>query len=82
VAVGRPFGQVGGQTLLTLAGLAVGAGLANLQVRLGRVNALLLAGLATIVLSQTAYLLLVWTGWKSETLLWRLWLVTMVPSVT
>lgn len=81
-AVRCQLGQVGGQVALTLVGLAVGAGLANLQVRLGRVNKLLLAGLAVIVLSQVAYLLLVWTGWKSQTLLWRLWLVTLVPSVS
>ncbi len=78
----RALGHVGGQVLLSLLGLAVGAGLANLQVRLGRLNTLLLAGLVTILLSQTAYLLLVWTGWKGETLFWRLWFVTMVPSVS
>ena len=80
-AARRQLGQVGGQVLLTLLGLAVGAGLANLQVRLGRMKKLMLAGLATIVLSQSAYLLLVWTGWKSQTLLWRLWWVTLVPAV-
>ena len=78
----RGLGHVGGKVLLTLVGLSVGAGLANLQVRLGRLKKLLIAGLATIVLSQTAYLLLVWTGWTDHALLWRVWFVAMVPAVS
>jgi hypothetical protein len=71
------------QTLLTFVGISVGFGLLGLYLRpppprraLGPV------GLAFIGLSQVAFLLLVWTDWKQEALLWRFWWATAVPSLT
>ena len=78
----RPMGRVRAQWLLTFAGLAVGAVLALAQASsTGRLAKLLLVGLSAVAISQASYLLLVWTGWNRTSLLWRIWWVSMVPSV-
>jgi hypothetical protein len=40
------------------------------------------AGMAAILISQICFLLLVWTNWKAVTLLWRLWWIGLVGTVT
>ncbi len=78
----RSFGEVRGSVLLACVGLAVGALLADIHigvVRRFRVAAI--AGIFAIVFSQGCYLLLIWSGWTTESLLWRLWWISMVASV-
>jgi len=76
------FGAVRAQVLLTFVGLAVGALLGWAQLRAaGRGSRLLWVGLAGILISQGSFLLLVWTGWRTRSPLWRIWWVSMVPSV-
>ncbi len=61
--------------LLCLLGLAVAAPLLAYQFGVPRrFPWLILAGVLAIVISQACYQLLVWTGWQSQSLLWRLWL--------
>lgn len=71
------------QLILTAICFAVGAWLAGIQ--LGAAESfprLTKAGLIAIVVSQIGFLLLVWTDWKAQTWLWRLWWIAMVGSVT
>ena len=78
----RPMGRVRAQVLLTFVGLAVGLLVALVQVRsANRWARLLVAGLAAVIVSQASYLLLVWTGWNRTSALWRIWWLSMVPSV-
>ncbi|MDD4889290.1 MAG: YiiX/YebB-like N1pC/P60 family cysteine hydrolase [Phycisphaerae bacterium] len=83
----RSLGEVRAQILLTLVGLIVGLLLAGVQLNTRRrykgtqFSKLLTAGVAAIVLSQACYFVLVWTQWKTWTIVWRLWWITMVPSV-
>lgn len=67
---------------LTCIGLSVGALLRAVQFGAlpGRSKTAIL-GAVVIALSQICFFLLVWTGWKEHSLLWRLWWITMVPSV-
>ena len=70
------------KVLLTAVGVLIGALLANVQISSSRRLAkTLVLGIAAILVSQTSFILLVWTGWKTQSLLWRLWWVSMVPSV-
>jgi len=70
------------KVLLTAVGVLIGALLANVQISSSRRLAkTLILGIAAILVSQTSFILLVWTGWKTQSLLWRLWWVSMVPSV-
>ncbi len=76
------LGAVRVQVLLTFVGLAVGSALAHFYLGVRRERPrLLLLGLAAVVFSQACYLLLVWTGWKTQSALWRLWWVSMVVTV-
>ena len=76
------FGVVRTQVLLTFVGLAVGALLGWAQLAWADKHPWRVAvGLAAIAVSQASYLLLVWTGWRTQSLLWRVWWVSMVPSV-
>jgi len=76
------FGRLRGQVLLTFVGLAVGALLAFIQLKtVRRLRVTLMVALAAIAASQAAFLLLVWTGWRTTHWLWRAWWVSMVPSV-
>jgi hypothetical protein len=72
-----PRWQIG----LTLLGLAVGAWLAGIQARgAGRFPWIAAVSLATILLSQTCYLILVWTSWKMHPVVWRFWWLSMIAS--
>lgn len=71
-----------GQALLAFAGLAVASELAHFQLGKFRQRPkLVVLGLAGVLFSQACYFLLVWTGWKTQSLLWRLWWLSMVLSV-
>jgi len=84
-AVMGSLGVVRAQVLLTFVCLLLGSLL--MQVQLGsrrreRGGSLLPAvGVAVILVSQVAFLTLVWTDWKTSTFVWRTWWVSMVPSV-
>lgn len=96
-AAARSLGGLRAQLLLTLVGLLVGAMLMHVQVqararyaaRLAggtpwqarRLSKLLILGVAVIITSQAAFLILVWTNWRTAPIVWRLWWVSMTPSV-
>jgi len=40
------------------------------------------AGLAALLLSLACFLLLVWTGWRTDTVLWRLWWLSLWTALT
>ena len=82
-AVLRSLDGVRAQILLTFVGLLVGALLAVVQVRsISKSPRWVVAGIAAIVISQMCYLLLVWTGWTTQSLLWRVWWIAMVAALT
>ncbi|HPD30298.1 MAG TPA: YiiX/YebB-like N1pC/P60 family cysteine hydrolase [Phycisphaerae bacterium] len=69
------------QIALTLVGLAIGGWLAGLQARGAyRYPWIAAISVATIVLSQTCYLVLVWTSWKMHPLIWRVWWLSMIAA--
>jgi hypothetical protein len=76
------LGRLSWKLLLTCIGLAVGALLMAIQIGAlpGRSN-MAVFGAVVIVISQVCFFLLVWTMWKQYSLLWRLWWVSLVPSV-
>ena len=72
------------QVLLTFVALFFGSLLMQVQLRgrrRRRISKLLSLGIAVIAVSQAAFLTLVWTDWTARTLVWRIWWVSMVPSV-
>ncbi len=78
----KSFGEFRGALLLTALGLVAGSilgyvelGAARFFPRAARV------ALGLLVSSQLFYYLLVWTEWRKEPLLWRLWWIAMVLSV-
>ena len=81
-AVRRAFGGILAQLLLTGIGFAVGALMMSVQISaFQKRSKMVIAGLLAIALSQAGFLGLVWTGWRVHSWLWRIWWVTMVPSV-
>ena len=40
------------------------------------------AGLVAVLLSMTCYVLLVWAGWQTESVLWRCWWIPFIASIT
>lgn len=69
------------QITLTVVGLAVGGWLAGILVRgARRFPWIATVSLITIVVSQTCYLVLVWTSWKMHPLVWRLWWLSMIAA--
>ncbi len=85
LAAAAALGVYGGaliKTALTCFGAAAGALLMNAQAgALDRRSKMRAVGMAAITLSQASFLILVWTGWRTHSALWRIWWVTMVPSV-
>ncbi len=76
------FGGLLIKSALTCLGVAAGALLMNAQAgALDKRSKMAAVGEAAIVLSQAAFLILVWTGWRTHSALWRIWWVSMVPSV-
>jgi len=74
------------QLLLTCVGVFLGSAFMLVQLRArhraGPLFALLLTlGVAAVAASQASFLALVWTDFTTNTMLWRLWWVTMVVSV-
>ncbi len=68
--------------LFTCIGLAVGAMLMAIQNgALPKRSKTVILGAVVIAISQVCFFLLVWSGWKQYSLLWRFWWVSMVPSV-
>ncbi len=68
---------------LTLIGFVLGAWLAGIQVEAAKIfPRLTIVGLASMLISQAMFLLLVWTTWKSSTPLWRIWWIALVGTVT
>jgi hypothetical protein len=62
--------------------LLMAALLADIHMRVvRRFRVAAIAGILAILFSQGCYLLLVWSGWTTESLLWRLWWISMVASV-
>jgi hypothetical protein len=82
LALTRITGRLSVLALLSLVGAALGALCAEVCLRaLHRWPAPAFSGLAAIAVSQAAYQLLVWTGWKMDSALWRIWWIAMVASV-
>ena len=82
----RGFGHTRIRILFTLIALLLGSLLMRVQLgarsgRDRRGSALVVLGIAVIFLSQVSFLILVWTHWKAWTIVWRIWWVSMVPSV-
>ncbi len=76
------IGSTRAQVLLTFVAVVIGVGLARIQLSLaGRFSKILILGLTAIVASQICFAILVWTGWRTESLAWRIWWIAMVPSV-
>ena len=74
------------QVLLTFVAMLLGSLLMQVQLRArhrseGSVSILLSVGVAVIFISQISFLALVWTDWKTYTSIWRIWWISMVPSV-
>lgn len=69
--------------LLTAAGLAVGAALAEIYFRDPKpIRAFAIFGLGFIAASQLFYYMLVWgEAWRTQQLGWRLWWATMIPAL-
>jgi len=81
-AIVGSYGHLRSLLLLSALGLAVGCLLGALHVGcLERWPRLALGGFAAIVASQLAFHLLVWSGWKTQTLPWRAWWIAMVASL-
>ena len=85
-AVMRSLGVVRAQVLLTFVALFFGSMLMQVQLRARRhaesgVSAMLTLGVAVILVSQVSFLTLVWTNWKTAAFVWRIWWISMVPSV-
>lgn len=78
----RPVAPWRSQILLSLFGVAAGALVADIGLStLRRFPTPSILSLAAVALSQVLYYLLVWTDWKMDEILWRLWWLSMVPSV-
>jgi hypothetical protein len=80
------LGQTRCQILLTLVCLLVGSLLMQIQLRArrnceGGTSILLSTAVAVVVASQVCFLILVWTDWQADSFIWRVWWLTMVPSV-
>ena len=85
-AVMRSLGVVRAQILLTFVALVLGSLLMQVQLRARAhvrkgLSALLSLGAAVILISQVSFLTLLWTHWKTATFVWRIWWISMVPSV-
>ena len=80
----RAMDGVVAQIFLTgVAGL-FGAVLMHVQLfsrTIQRTSRLCVVGIAVILVSEVAFLTLVWTQWKTATAVWRLWWITMNASV-
>jgi hypothetical protein len=84
VAVGlRSIGEFRALLLLTTIGLAAGAVLGYVELGAARFfpRAAKVA-LGLLISSQIFYYLLVWTGWRKDPLLWRLWWIAMALATT
>ena len=78
----KAFDDTGTQWLMTFVGLAVGSGLARIQFAwVERHPKRVMVGIAALIVAQVCYLLLVWTGWRVHSALWRIWWLSMIPSV-
>jgi hypothetical protein len=83
----RSLGGVRAQVLLTLGCLFFGSLLAGVQLRArprmptATLSMLLGVGVTLVFVSQASFLCLVWTRWTAWRLVWRVWWVSMVPSV-
>lgn len=78
----KPSSALRTNTLLTFVGLTVAALLADIHAgAVRRSPRWVMAGVTAIVVSQVCYLLWVWTGLAMESLLYRLWWISMIPSV-
>ena len=74
------------QILLTFVALVFGSLLMQVQLRPRRrmargLSPLQVLGLTVIAVSQASFLTLVWTEWRTHGFWWRLWWISMVPSV-
>ncbi len=79
---GGGFQRTLSQVMLTLVGIGMGIAMAELYLREPRPHSWFSrAGLSTIVGSQLCYHLLVWTSLNEQTLLWRCWWLTTIPSL-
>lgn len=79
----KSFGDLRTQVLFTLLGMAAGAILGDIALgswiarpRRSRVS------LAFIAVSQAGFYLIVWTRWRMDPWLWRLWWGSLVGSIT
>lgn len=75
------------QIFLTFVAVLLGSLLMQVQLRArmhrprGVMTAMLAIGVAVIFISQVSFLALVWTGFTRYQMMWRVWWVSMVPSV-
>ena len=81
-AARESFGEVRARLLLTSLGLCIGSLLADVNLgvyqRSARISAI---ALAAVSISQLLYLALVWTGFRTETWLWRTWWITAIAAI-
>jgi hypothetical protein len=86
-AIVQSLSGVLAQLVLTFVGLLLGSLLMQVQLRArrragpGRTSLLFVLGLVVIGVSQVSFLILVWTGWRESPTAWRVWWLSMVPSV-
>jgi len=75
------------QMFLTFVAMFFGSLLTQVQLSstrrrsMTRPSGLQVLGGVVIVVSQASFLTLVWTGWTTHTAVWRIWWISMVPSV-
>lgn len=83
IAVGKSSDSFRTNALLSFLGFTIGGLLATVHVAAAdRSPRWALAGLTAIAISQTSYLVWVWTGWATHPLLYRVWWISMIPSVS
>jgi hypothetical protein len=67
---------------LTAVGLVFALPLLDFQLRFRQARPrMVTAGLVSLLISMICYLLLIWTGWKADTVLWRVWWLSIWAAV-
>ena len=78
----RPYSVLCG-LWLTCVGFVVVVPLADYQLRFRQSHPRAFkVGLAALLLSLACFLLLIWTGWRTGTVLWRVWWVSLWTGLT
>jgi hypothetical protein len=84
VYASRAHGHDARRILLFLSALGLGIGSFLTAVFISFLNRWwrgAIFGLLAVIVSQASYHLLVWSGWKTQSLPWRVWWISMVASL-